>query len=152
MEHIIDFITDEYVYSYLESLLSDPTTDEATLHDVFETWNIPTHLIPKILLTNHQPAPEPAHISIHIPKSLDMTSLFQEEQRTPRQSHVPQDIKRKILNSYDLRPITIAPCNPTLPQSPKANKVRYHNNQIVTNKGEKYVDLAKQTANSTASS
>lgn len=152
MEHLINYINDEYLYEYLETLISDPTTDETVLREVFETWNIPSHLIPLVLTTTKPiPAPTPAEI----PKMQDLSALFQEERKPIRHSHVPSDIKRKILNSYDLRPITMAPCNPTLPDSPKTNnknKIRYHNNQIVTNKGEKYVDFAKQNSNSKASS
>lgn len=151
MQHLVDLINDEYLYDYMEALLADPTTDESILKEVFETWGFPAHLLPTVissrkLILSPQPAPAPA--TNHIPKTQDLSSLFSSEERKPiRHSHVPPEIKRTILNSYDLRPITTAPCNPTLQVSPSdktKNKIRYHNNQIVTNKGEKYIDLTKQ--------
>lgn len=143
MEYLIDYIQDEYLYEYMESLLADPKIDRTILNEVFETWGFPIEILDKIMPNkienkdNKEVTPYYALNSIKNVKNTDFVH---------KKSFLPLDLKKPILEKYDLRPINDKPYNPIIINNDnKTSKIRYHNNIIVSNKGEKYIDLSKKS-------
>ena len=140
MEYIIEYLQDEYQYDYVKAVLDNLGDDPDCVADMLDILGIPRDLVSKLL---KQPSSSLAEPQEYV---LPPISFPPTEPRTKRVSLIEPEIKESIVKQYCYVPATTNTSNisPIGSQNENQSKVRYHNNQIVTNKGEKYVDMLKK--------